>query len=282
MVGGRVVTRRTKAEIAELERQIVAIAAANRPLTLRNVFYRLVVAGMVDKTERGYKQLGDRMVKMRRAGTLPYDWIVDGGRDGRLAPTWENVGDYLADAADWYRTDPWEPAAEIVEVWVESESLAGTLIALCDRYTVNLVACRGFASLSLCYREAEKANARADGRAIRVLYVGDYDPAGVLIPEAAMAEFREHLDVPLHVERIAVTPAQITALALPTKPRKGGERRRLDIEETVEAEAIPVATLRGMVEERIAAALPDGALTDARTAQAEARAAILELAERAP
>ena len=51
---------------------------------------------------------------------------------------------------------------------------------------------------------------------------------------------RKHLpNVDLRFERLAVTEFLIQLLGLPTKPRKATDRRRPDITETVEAEAIP-------------------------------------------
>ena len=58
---------------------------------------------------------------------------------------------------------------------------------------------------------------------------------------------------------------------LPTKPRKATDRRRLDIAETVEAEAIPAGVMRAMVREAVESYLPAGALNAAKVAEESER-----------
>ena len=70
---------------------------------------------------------------------------------------------------------------------------------------------------------------------VKIFYVGDHDPAGVLIDVAAEKELRGHLDGhDLDFQRIAITPKQISEYGLPGKPRKEGDRRALHIQETVD------------------------------------------------
>ena len=80
-----------------------------------------------------------------------------------------------------------------------------------------------------------------------MLYVGDYDPAGLLIDRAIEAELRSHLRTPLTVHRIAINPEQIDTYDLPAKPRKANDRRRPDLTQTVEAEAMPAEDMRSLV-----------------------------------
>ena len=79
------------------------------------------------------------------------------------------------------------------------------------------------------HEAAEAHNGLADERPLCVLYVGDFDPAGVLIDRALERELRQHLrsDVDLAFRRVAINPDQIELYDLPTKPRKVGDRRRL-------------------------------------------------------
>ena len=78
---------------------------------------------------------------------------------------------------------------------------------------------------------------------MRILYIGDWDPAGVLIDQKVLDELRGHLpDLDIAERRLAVTAEH--AAELPSKPRKRGEKRRPDILRTVEAEAMPAVPLR--------------------------------------
>ena len=129
---------------------------------------------------------------------------------------------------------------------------------------VSLYAAAGFASATLCFEAAAEIDRQGRPEAV-VLYIGDHDPAGVLIDRAIEAELLAHLATPLTVYRIAINPAQIAAYDLPTKARKATDRRRPDLLETVEAEAMPAEAMRMLVRAWI-----EGYLDPARVAVAEA------------
>ncbi len=75
--------------------------------------------------------------------------------------------------------------------------------------------------------QPRSTTATADTRPLIVLYVGDYDPAGVLIDRALERELRTHLraDIPMDFRRIAINEEQVKEHDLPTKPRKEGDKR---------------------------------------------------------
>lgn len=106
-----------------------------------------------------------------------------------------------------------------------------------------------------------------------IFYIGDYDPAGVLIDVSLEREFRAHVDkrVSLQLERIAITPEQIEFLDLPTKPRKEGDKRAQHVEFTVEDEAIPANILREQLRVSIESLVPQGALDAAKVAEQSER-----------
>ncbi len=49
----------------------------------------------------------------------------------------------------------------------------------------------GFASLSLIHSAAEYIRATANGRPVHIIYIGDYDSAGVLIDNRELAVVEE-------------------------------------------------------------------------------------------
>ena len=84
--------RRTKLQVEQLELQIVDILEEDHPQSVRHVFYRLTDPRLqepVEKTESGYRQVVDRLVKMRRGGRIPYGWISDSSRAGYHVPTYK-------------------------------------------------------------------------------------------------------------------------------------------------------------------------------------------------
>ena len=274
--------RRTKAALAQIDRQIVEVLAADNPQSVRHVFYRLTdprLAEPVDKTENGYQLIVRRCVKLRRDGAIPYGWISDATRRGYHVAEFDGAGDFVARMAGLYRGRLWTPDLPHVEVWTESRSLAGVLQDTCRSLAVSLYPAGGFSSLTLAWEAACQIDRRERPRAA-ILYVGDHDPAGVLIDRSIESEFRGHLQTPLDFRRLAINAEQIAAFDLPTKPRKPGERRRPDLAETVEAEAMPAAAMRRLVREAVEAYLPAGARAAVQAAEESEREYLESWAER--
>ena len=76
--------------------------AQEAPVTLRGVFYRVVSAGAIDKTELAYRAVGRRLVELRRAGRIPYSEITDGTRWITQPTTYDSIVDALETTARTY------------------------------------------------------------------------------------------------------------------------------------------------------------------------------------
>ena len=187
-------------------------------------------------------------------------------------------GDLIWHYAALYRRDLWFTTDVYVEVWCESESIGAVIQSECDRLGVSLYPTRGFSSVTLTSQAAEGIRAWSRERPVKIVYVGDYDPAGVLIDDKVMAELRQHLpNHDLEKIRVAITAEQ--AVKLPSKPRRKGEKRRRDILRTVEAEAMPAGELRALLGASVEAFLPPGALHAAQVAERAERDGLQRLAE---
>lgn len=88
-------TRYTNSQLAELDAAIYEVCQAERPLTVRGCFYRVMSRGLVEKSEAGVRRVQQRVLDMRRRGNLPYEWISDGTRSCIQSPTYSSVGDAL-------------------------------------------------------------------------------------------------------------------------------------------------------------------------------------------
>lgn len=270
--------RRTNAQIEQLDAQILDVLRDDHPQSVRHVFYRMTDPRLpepVDKSDSGYRTVQDRCLKLRRAGELPYHWISDSSRRGYHVATYASASDFLRRVAGEYRADIWQhpDVPTYCEVWVESRSIAGTLQGLCEEMAVSLYPAGGFTSASFAYEAALGLNAQV---VTKVFYIGDYDPAGVLIDQSIERELRSHLNpgVTLDFERIGITEAQVAEYDLPTKPRKETDRRALHITETVEAEAMPAGLLRAILRERIEGLIPEHVLRAAKVAEESERSSI--------
>ena len=262
-------------------RPIRDVLVQDHPQSVRHIFYRLLDPTLpvpVLKTEGGYRCVQRALVELRRAGRVPYSWISDATRWGYYVSSYQHVADAIRAAAYAYRVDLWSQADTYVEVWTESRSMAGVIRGVIDEVGVPMYAAGGFTSLTLAYNAAEHIRAQAAGRPVRILYVGDWDPAGVTIDEKILSELRNHLpDLDIREQRLAITAEQ--AARFPSKPRKSGEKRRPDIEETVEAEAMPAEELRPLLRSRIEDYLPPRALEVTKMVEAQEQRSILEMAE---
>ena len=256
--------RRTKEQMETLRGAIYAVAEIDRPVSIRHIFYRMVTQDLVEKIDRGYQQLQKATVDMRVNGALPYGWIEDSSRHAYWNRGYSEVGDYAEVAARLYRRDYWSSTDTLVEVWCESRSLAGVLVQVCNEYVVPLFPSSGFSSLSFTYQAAQHIIESGREHAV-ILYVGDYDQAGVLIDKSIEKDLRgfldEEWDGELTFHRLAVNNDQIDAMGLPTRPPKRSDTRSPEVTRAVEAEAIPAPTMRGIVSAALRELIPERVLT---------------------
>lgn len=278
--------RRSAARIDQLDRQIIDVLGEDHPQSVRHVFYRMTnprLVEPVEKSERGYRHVQDRVKKLRENGRIPYGWITDATRRGYFVNTYRSAADFLRSVSRHYRADLWQQSDFYCEVWVESRSIAGVVQDDCEELAVSLYPAGGFSSITLAYDAAININheCRDTRRDCAIVYIGDYDPAGVLIDVAIERELRKHLDpsITMHFWRIGITKDQIDVYDLPAKPRKETDRRALHIRETVEAEAMPARVLRALLREVIEALLPKDALSVAKAAEESERAHLDQMAE---
>jgi hypothetical protein len=229
------------------------IVSADAPMTVRQVFYRLVGHGLIEKTEGEYNNVEVRLLtRMRLEGSLPWHWITDGTRWMHKTARYGSVEEALDATRRHYRRDYWRDLDEYVEVWLEKDALAGVLFRVTDEWGVPLMVTRGFASLSYIHNAAKEIE--RIGKPTSIYYFGDYDPSGVEIDrnlERRLREFAPGSDI--HFARVAVRREQIEEYELPTRPTKTGTNhgRGLHSGDSVEVDAIPPAVLLGLVRRAI-------------------------------
>lgn len=269
--------RRTNDELALVDEAIVAAAAAEHPVTLRGVYYRAVSAGAVDKTEKGYRLVGRRLLALRRDGRVPYAWITDGTRWIRKPTTWNDLDEMLEDAAVSYRRALWRDQAADVHVFVEKDAISGVVMPVTARWDVPLGVLRGYASESFAYSFADAL--RTTWRPVYVYQLGDHDPSGL----DAWRDFQDKVrgfvpDASITFQRLAVTPEQIEGYRLPTRPTKASDSRAAKFAGgSVEVDAIPPTELRRLVEQAITQHIDPHALSITRMVEESERVSLYAL-----
>ncbi|MGI8705153.1 MAG: hypothetical protein ACR2JJ_05075 [Sphingomicrobium sp.] len=275
--------RRTKAQVEQLDEQILEVLRADHPQSVRHVWYRMTNPRLpepVEKTDNGYQQVQHRCAELRRAGALQYSWITDATRRGYHVATYTDEAEFIREVSREYRADVWRDAEVYCEVWCESRSIAGVIQADCERLGVSLYPAGGFTSMTLAWQSAEYIRAFAGRRPVVIFYIGDLDQAGVLIDLDIHRKLVEHLgdEVEIDFRRLAITQEQVVELDLPTKPRKEGDKRSPHVKRTVEAEAMPAHILRKLLVDNIEALLPPDAVEVAKLEEDSARDYFQELA----
>lgn len=231
-------------------------------MSLRGVYYRVVSAGVIDKTEDAYKTVGRELLKLRRAGQVAYRDITDGTRLIRKSRSFDSVEEALEDTAASYRRALWSDQLDEVMVFTEKDAISGVLFPITDYWDVPLGVMRGYASETFAYAVAEEiAEANRCFRTVYLYQFGDHDPSGVNAWhnfEEKVSQFVIDMNFRLdaHFERLAVTAQQIIDLALPTRPTKKSDSRARDFAgESVEVDAVPPSILReiayGAIEQHI-------------------------------
>jgi hypothetical protein len=276
--GARPTKRRGRAEIQAIKDAIYDALMEDAPMTVRQVFYRLVSTGVIDKSEGEYKSTVVRLLgDMRRAGEIPFSWIADNTRWMRKPTTYSSLESMLKRTAEAYRRSVWDNQDCYVEIWLEKDALAGVLYQETSRWDVPLMVTRGYPSLSYLHSAAEAI--AAQDKPTYLYYFGDYDPSGLDIPRKVECDLREFApDADIEFERVAVTREQIAEMSLPTRPTKRTDSRAKDfIGESVEVDAIPPKVLRGIVSDCITQHVDERAHEALRLAEQSERSTLLSL-----
>lgn len=270
--------RRTKAELNLLDTTIISVCAEDHPLSVRGVFYRVMSAGVVEKSEKAYSAVQREVLKLRRSGALPYEWIADGTRWHLKSPSWSSVEQALADAAVSYRRALWHDQVGYVEVWSEKEAISSIVSPVTDSYDVPLMIARGFASETFLFSTA--STIRAVGKPTTIYQLGDHDPSGIAAWQHVQKRLRAFApEVDITFERIAVTEDQIHSLNLPTRPTKATDSRAKNFSgDSVEVDAIPTAALKTLVQTAIERHIDPIALEHTQLFEREERAGLEAIA----
>src|SRR5262249_23057890 len=87
-------TKRTRAEIDDIRGAIKAILKDDHPMTVRQVFYALVVRNIIEKSEAEYQGTVIRLLtETRLSGAVSFNWIIDESRRRRATQTYDNIAD---------------------------------------------------------------------------------------------------------------------------------------------------------------------------------------------
>ena len=250
--------------------QAYKVLASHRPMTLRQVFYRLVAAQIIENTQAKYKSLSRTLVRARQEEMIPWDWIEDRLRQPRAVPMWSGLDDFADTALRAYRRDVWDSQVDYVEVWLEKDALSGIFQRTLYDYGVTLNVGRGYDSWSSIWtasRRYERERAEG-GRDTTILHFGDFDPSG----QDMVRSLEERLGFfgcwPT-IEKIAITLEDIDYYDLPPNPAKRTDSRAAGFvaqhgDNCVELDALPPDILQERIIESVEGLMDLEALSDTK------------------
>ncbi len=256
------------------------------PLTIRQVYYALVGAGKLDKTENAYERLCEHLNRARRARLIDFDCIRDDGVSVCQTTTYNGVQDFhdeTARRASNYRRNYQDGQEYAIELWSEAGGMVYQLANVADDYSVPVYSAGGFASLSATYEIARRALARNVPTVI--LHCGDCDPSGLSIFTAMMSDAAAFVqaDRVIHTlqiipVRVALTAEQVRVYELPTAPAKASDTRSKSWSGgTCQLEALPPDQLALIVRSAIDEWIDYDLVDDLRRAEFNERAELLGL-----
>lgn len=274
---------RPQAKTRQLLDRVVAVLDEYRaywPLTVRQIFYRLVGAYEEPKTEGFYARVCEHVANARRARLIPFQAIRDDGISVMREEHFFDADDFYATIGRMgatYTRDRLARQPMHIEVWCEAAGMVPQLATVANAYSVPVYSSSGFDSLTA--KKTLAARIAQVSRPTIILHLGDYDPSGEAIFRSAAEDVRafvlaDRLDARADVEfvRLALTGQQVADHRLPTAPAKASDSRSLGwIGETCQLEALAPDVLADLLRAQIEVRFDAGQL---------AADAALEIAER--
>jgi len=194
------------------------------PLTLRQIYYQLVSAGIIENNKSSYGGLSRMLKTARLNGEVGWEWMEDRTRYKHELYSDRDANEYVEwqkeAFLDNYRRDLSQSQPNYIEIWVEKDALSGLFKPVCDTYHVPLVVCKGYLSVSFQHLYILRVEAaRRNEQQPVVLYFGDFDPSGVDMFDNYQKCFPENFGVnDIRFYRGALNLEDIELYGLPNDP----------------------------------------------------------------
>jgi hypothetical protein len=237
----------------ELVERAERILSAEQPMTIRQLFYRLVSVQALENSVPEYKKLSRVMTDARESGQVPFEWIVDRSRPTYAPTVFDNLKAGLTALRNCYRKDYWQEQPTHVEIWTEKDAIIGSIERVTDELGVTVRVSRGFTSTT---RVHEIASVFAGiFKPIFVYYLGDHDPSGRAI-ELDLYDRISRFGPDFQMARLAIRERDIDDFILPPLRIKASDTRAAAFRRKfgnrcVELDALPPEELRSRVRQAI-------------------------------
>lgn len=153
------------------------------PLSVRQIFYRLVADHSYAKSEAAYGKLTGILSRARRAGYVPWEAIRDGGLGRTVGANYyldqESFEKTVRSSAKNLKLDRQEGQDRRIELWCEAGGMVPILQGIAGPYTARVNTGGGYDSVTAKHNLARRVAQNAElGTKTLILHVGDFDGSG--------------------------------------------------------------------------------------------------------
>ena len=244
------------------------------PLTLRQVYYRLVAKLLIPNTVTAYKTLSKLLVKARERGDVDDTRIEDRSRQVLGIGDWgyedfdsflDNQIKTLQNSWQYWARELWKNQPRSVLIALEKDALSRLFVDVADDFHIHIFPTKGYGSYTYVKNMAGRMNSNSEKPTI-VLYFGDYDPSGRDIERDLTDRLERYGGENFKGVRIALTKDQITRFNLPPRPEDAATLEKLKrdprtktygMEYAAELDAIEPPTLQAIIRGAITTIIDD-------------------------
>lgn len=193
-----------------------------KPLTLRQIYYQMVGKGYIENKVSEYGMLSNLLKWARINGHIKWEDIEDRVRVYHDLTGWSDSDNFIEASQrrflSGYKRDLLQTQEKYIEIWIEKDALSSIFIKVAQEFTIPVVVCRGFSSISFLNDFKERLSYQNDKLAV-MLYFGDFDPSGMAMLEAMETTLKNELDVSnIEFKRVALLKADVFKYKLPHNP----------------------------------------------------------------
>jgi len=196
--------------------------AEYKPLTLRQIYYQLVGKGYIENKVSEYTMLSGLLKHARLENLISWGDIEDRVRTYHNLIGWDDAEQFkrqeIRNFLKGYRRDLMQSQDVYIEIWIEKDALSSIFTKVARPFTVPVVVCKGFSSISFLNDYKERLGGYNDKNPI-LLYFGDFDPSGVEMLKAMETTLQDELNVTgINFKRVALLKDDIQKYKLPHSP----------------------------------------------------------------
>jgi hypothetical protein len=193
-----------------------------KPLTLRQIYYQLVGKGYIENKVSQYGMLSGLLKHARIDGLISWEDIEDRVRTYHNLTGWYSSENFIKASLKQFLKDYQRNLLQsqdvYIEIWIEKDALSSIFTRVASPYTVPVVVCKGFSSVSFLNDYKERLSYKENKNPV-LLYFGDFDPSGVEMLKAMETTLKDELLVEgIEFKRVALLKEDIATYRLPHSP----------------------------------------------------------------